>query len=147
MIYEATYSLRRAIELGVPEANEVQIMYDGVDLTSIQKPFITVMYLQDSPEELSAGHRSYNDTINYQVGVHATNVSERYLLESKVRNVLRKPKGHTLYAYDEESGVFTETDVKTPYYDNGFTPMTNDDNSSQTNNHRGYFDVAIEILT
>ncbi|PAE24077.1 hypothetical protein [Bacillus sp. 7894-2] len=147
MSYDVTYSLRKALESSVPEANDVQIIYEGVELTNIPKPYLTIEYITDSVEELSAGHRSYFDTYNFQVGVFANDVNELFRLESKVRKVLREPKGHTLYSYDELTESFVDTGNKIPLYDNGFTPIRNEDNSNITDNHRGYFDVSVEVLT
>lgn len=138
------YSLRMALEYGVPEVNEVQIMYEGVNLTEIPKPFITVQYLQSLTEEQAAGRDSYFDSFSYQVGVFARDVSELHQLESKVRTVLRERKGHPLYSYDDETGTFEESDKLIPFYDNGFTPISSDDNSNQTYGNHGYFDVGIE---
>lgn len=144
MNYDLAYTLRMALKYGMPEVTDVQMMYDGVDLTKNRKPFITIEYFQGSTEELSAGRRSYYDTYDFQVGVFARNISERHRLESKVREILREPKGHPLFVYDDETGAFEESEVLVPFKDNGFTPMTNDDSSSITDSHRGYFDVGIE---
>ncbi len=145
MEYEFMYSLRMALEYGVPEANDVQIIYAGVNLTEIPRPFLTIDYLQALPEELSAGHRSYYDTYSFQIGVYARDVNEMYQLVSKVRRVLRERKGHPMYSYDETTGAFEETDRLVPFYDNGFTPIGSDDNSDLTASNHGYFDVAIEF--
>ena len=145
MNYEMMYSLRMALGYGLPEVNDVQIIYDGVNLTEIPKPFITIEYLQESSESLSAGRQSYLDTFYYQVGVFAQDLSELHRLESKVRKVLREPDGHPLYSYDEETGAFEATDKLVLFYDNGFTPIGNEDNSNHTHDFHGYFDVGIEL--
>lgn len=147
MSYDVTYSLRMALESGVPEANKVQIIYEGVELTNIPKPYLTIEYITDSVEELSAGHASYFDTFDFQVGIYANEVNEMHRLESKVRKVLREPKGHPLYTFDEPTESFVDTGDKIPLYDNGFTPIRNEDNSNITDNHRGYFDVSVEVIT
>jgi hypothetical protein len=145
MNYDVTYSLRMALEYSLPEVNDVQLIYEGVNLTEIPKPFLTVEYLQGGGELASAGRTSYVDAFNFQVGVFASGISERHQLESKVREVIREPYGHTLYAFDEETGAFEVTDDKVVFIDNGFTPIANEDSSSATNNFRGYFDVGVEI--
>lgn len=147
MNYDVTYSLRMALESSIPELNDVQIIYDGVELTSIPKPFATIQYLQGQPDLLAAGRASYNDTYNFQVGLFASDVGERHRLESKMRGVLRKPDGHALYHFDDVIGSFVDTGEKVPFNDNGFTPISSDDNSAETNSHHGYFDVAIAVLT
>jgi hypothetical protein len=145
MNYDVTYSLRMALEYALPEVNDVQLIYEGVNLTEIPKPFLTVEYLQGGGELVSAGRTSYVDAFNFQVGVFASGISERHRLESKVREVIREPYGHTLYAFDETTGAFEATEENVVFIDNGFTPIANEDNSSETNNFRGYFDVGIEI--
>lgn len=145
--YDVAYSLRLALENNVPELTDVKFVYEGVDLTTVPKPFASVQYLQDMPEVLSAGRRSYYDTFNFQVGIYARDVGERHRLEDKVRSVLRKPEGHPLYEYNEVTGLFVDSGKLMPLYDNGFTPIGNDDNSNQTFSFHGYFDVAAEIIT
>lgn len=145
MNQELTYTLRMALENNLPELNDVQIMYEGVSLTAIPKPFATVEYYQDVVEEEAAGHASYTDTYYFQVGVFANNVNELHRMQTKVRKVLRERLGHPLYQINAETGAFEQSGVLVPFIDRGFTPMLNGDNSNLTNNHRGYFDVAIEI--
>lgn len=144
MTYEMMYSLRMALEYGLPEVNDVQMIYEGVSLTDIPKPFVTIEYLMGAGELLSAGRRSYEETYDYQIGIFARNVNELFQLESKVRKLLREPYGHPLFAFDDETGTFMETGEKFLTNENGFTPIKNDDISDTTGSHRGYFDVSIE---
>jgi len=145
MNYDVTYSLRVALETNIPELTDVQMIYSGVDLTTITRPFATIEYLQGDVEELAAGRESYLDTFNYQVGVFARDISEIYRLEAKVRDVLREKYGHPLYRFDELSGTFVDSGKKVVFDDNGFTPIGNDDNSANTYDFHGYFDVGVEI--
>jgi hypothetical protein len=145
MNYDVMYSLRMALETNLPELNDVQMVYSGVSLSTIPKPFASIQYLQDSPELMAAGRESYRDTYNFQVGVFARDYNELHRLESKVRKVLREADGHPLYVFDELTGVFVDLGVREPFDDNGFTPIGNDDSSEKTYDNHGYFDVAIEI--
>lgn len=133
-----------ALDYGVPEVNSVLIMHDGLELSSVPKPFITVQYRQNISEEQAAGRDSYFDTYSFQVGVFARDVNELFKLESKVRKVIRDREGHPLFAYDEETGGFEQTDKLLPFYDVGFTPIGSDDSSDSTFMNHGYFDVDIE---
>lgn len=146
MNYDVTYSLRVALDVNVPEFTDVQMVYDGVSLTGITKPFATIEYLQGGGELITAGRTSYLDTFNFQIGVFARNISERHRLESKVRDVIRKPDGHPLYVYNESTGKFVDSGDKFVIDDNGFTSIGNDDSSAQTYDFHGYFDVSVEIL-
>jgi hypothetical protein len=145
MNYDVTYSLRMALESDVPELNDVQMIYEGVDITTIPKPFATVEYLQGLPELMAAGRTSYLDTYNFQVGVFARDINERHRLEAKIRKVIRKSEGHPLYEFDEQTGTFVDTGKLVPFDENGFTPVGNDDNSANTYDFHGYFDVGFEI--
>ena len=144
MTYEMMYSLRMALEYGLPEVNDVQIIYDGVDLSKIPKPFVTIELLMDAGELLSAGRTSYEDTYDIRIGIFARDVNELYRLKSKVRKLVREPDGHLLYAFDEETGSFEMTEETFLTRDGGYTPMISDDISNKTGNHRGYQDVIIE---
>jgi hypothetical protein len=145
MNYDVTYSLRVALETNVPEFTDVQMIYEGVTLTEIAKPFATVEYLQGGGELQSAGRTSYLDSFNFQVGLFARNISERHRLETKVREVIREPYGHPLYAFNETTGLFEDSGKKFVIDDNGFTPIGNEDSSAQTFDYHGFFDVAVEI--
>lgn len=145
MNYDVTYSLRMALDKNVPEFTDVKMIYDGVELTGIAKPFATIEYLQGGGELQAAGRRSYLDTYNFQVGIYARNISDRHRIETKVRDVIRKPEGHPLYLFDEAKGIFVDSGELVAFVDNGFTPIGNDDSSAHTYDFHGYFDVGVEI--
>ncbi len=145
MNFDITYSLRMALETNLPEVNKVQMIYEGVSLTGTPKPFVTIEYLQGGGDLVAAGRRSYVDTYNFQVGLFARNITERHLLEEKVREVLRKPDGHPIYLFDEETKNFIDSGEKVPFDVGPFTPIGNEDSSSNTYDFHGYFDVGITI--
>lgn len=142
MLKEIIASIRLNISNDIPELNDVQLIYDGADLSEIEKPFATVEYLFDTREQLAAGMRYKEVIYSFQIGVFARDEIDILDLPEKIDEVLSNPEGLTLYT---ETGVATDTtficDVS------AFTPMHNDDTASDTNNHRGYFDVSVELLT
>lgn len=141
MNYDVTYSLRMALETEVPELTDVVIMRDDVDLTTREKPFATVEYLQGGGTQAAAGRESYVDEYSFQIGLFAEDVNERFRLEAKIREkVIRAKYGFPLYRFN--GTAFGLTDENVLLTDGGFTPISNDDNSNQTNSNRGYFDAT-----
>jgi hypothetical protein len=145
MNYDVTYSLRKALETKLPEYNDVQMVYEGVKLSEIPKPFATIEYLQGGGELMAAGRTSYLDTYRFQVGIYARDINERHRLESKTRKILRDPDGHLIYLFDEDTETFVDSGEFKPFDVGIFTPIGNDDSSDSTNDFHGYFDVSIEI--
>jgi len=141
MNYSIALSMRLFLAEYIPEMSDVKLLYDGVSLTGVSKPFLSVEYLVSNDSLLSAGRISYEEIYRYQVGLFATDIAERFRLEEKVKTVLRRPDGISIYS---ESGIATDTrflcDVS------AFTPISNPAGESETNDHHGYFDVAVDIL-
>lgn len=146
MNFELTYSIRMALETYVPELTKAYIMRDGLKIDELEKPCATVEYYDDAPSLLSAGRTSYSEDYFFQVGIFARTFNERHFLESKVRKILRRPDGVPFYIYDSSSSEFVRTDLRVHLTDGGFTPMANGDASAETANHRGYFDISVELL-
>lgn len=140
MIYGFALSLRKFLDDYMPEATSVVLMRDGIKLTDYKKPFLTVEYLGDENELLSATRRSYEEVYYFQVGVRANDIAERFRFESKVKTILRRPDG--IVFYDDNAA---ETDVRFHVDVGNFTPISNDDTSNTSDNFRGYFDVSITI--
>lgn len=141
MLHAITYSIIEHLRNQVPEATSVIWMRDGVKLTGEVKPFLTVEQMPTGNELLAAGRRDYSEIYRFQVGLRARNISERSLLTDVVLNVLRQPNIPLLDTRQfpsPEIGVFV-CDVTS------VTPITSDDISDETNYHRVYFDVAVEI--
>lgn len=146
MNYGITYSLRLAFESNLPEITKAQIISQDTDWSALEKPFMTIQYYDQTPEEVAAGRESYRDLYYFQVGVFARDISELHRLETKVRKVIREKYGHPLYLFDDETGQFYDSGELIPFEDDGFTPMENDDTSAITYDHHGYFDVSVEII-
>lgn len=141
MVYGITLSIRQFLASYMPEVTEVVLMRDGVTLSGKTKPFLTVQYLGNEDELLAAGRTSYEETSRFQIGVHATDIAQLLKLETKVKTLLRRPDGIVRYT---DEAIATEERF---HVDVGaFTPITNEDSSSTTANHRGYFDASVKIL-
>lgn len=140
-VYEVFYSIRMALENEAPELTDVQMIYDGVKLSGREKPFAIVQYLTTNKTKLAAGQRTHEYAFRFQVGIHARSLGEQLQLEEKIDAILSNPEGIPLY--NEEFKTTGET-VLVDVSD--FTPITNDDVSNKTNNHRGYFDVSVFLM-
>ena len=141
MEYEITFSLKAALEGDVPELTEAQMIYDGVKVSDIPKPFASIEGLATNSTVTAAGRESYEDVIRYQVGVFASDFAERLQLAEKVRTALRNSEGLPFFGADLlPTGESFLCDVS------DFTPISNADAANTTYNHHGYFDVAVFIL-
>jgi hypothetical protein len=140
MVYGITLSLRQFLASYMPEVTEVVLMRDGVSISGKTKPFLTVQYLGSQDELLTAGRKGYEEIHRYQIGVHAADVAQMLRLESKVKTLLRRPDGIVRYT---DEAIATEERFNVDV--SGFTPITNEDSSNTTANHRGYFDASVTI--
>lgn len=138
MLYEIMLSLRLHLSEQIPELTDVQFMYDGVELSGKQKPFVTIEDLPSPTLPLSAGRVSFQDTYVFQVGVFADSYTERVKLQAEVKEVLQRK----IPLYDEsneQTGLMFQCDVSS------FTPISNDDTAHDTFNFRGYYDVSVTM--
>jgi len=139
MQHALTYSLIAHLRDNVTQLNDVVWMYDGVSLTGRAKPFATVEQMPVESANLSKERLYYGETYHFQIGLFASNASERSRLEETMLTALREPN-MTLY---DTSGT-APSPVGVFYCDvDAVTPMTADDASSDTNKHRLYFDVSV----
>lgn len=139
MLHALTYSIISHLKTQIPEATEVVWMRDGVVLTDIVKPFLNVEQMSEISSVLSSGRTDFEETYRFQVGLFANSMSERSKLSDVVKSVLRQkniPLLNTSVNPPTEAGVFI-CDVL------NVTPMTNDDISNDTNNHRVYLDIEV----
>lgn len=140
-VYEIMYSLMVALETEVLELTEAQMIYDGATISGIPKPFATIEYLATNKQLLSAGRRNYEYGYRFQVGLYAQTFPERLNLEERLSDVLSAEEGIPLFNDSFlPTGKFVYCEVS------AFTPIANDDLSNTTNNHHGYFDVAVFIM-
>jgi hypothetical protein len=141
MQHAITYSILEHLRNQVPEASEVLWVYDGISLSNRAKPFLTVEQMQTDNDLLAAGREDYEETYRFQIGLRARNISERSRLSDLVTAVLRQkniPLLDTRQLPSPVIGVFI-CDVL------AVTPMQSEDLANDTDKHRTYFDVAVEI--
>ncbi|MGR6115801.1 hypothetical protein ACTHHL_04315 [Aeribacillus composti] len=139
MLFEIMISLRMYLDSKITESTKTQMIYDGVKLTGLTKPFLTLQHLMANDLILAAGRTSYQSTYNFQIGVFARDFQELIKLQEKVATELRKP----IPLYDE---TYTDTGKTFVCDVSDFSPIGNDDVASETFNFRGYFDVSVTIL-
>lgn len=141
MQHAITFSILEHLRNQVPEASEVLWVYDGISLSNRAKPFLTVEQMQTDNELLAAGREDFEETYRFQIGLRARNISERSRLSDLVTAVLRQkniPLLDTRQLPSPVIGVFV-CDVL------AVTPMQSEDLANDTDKHRVYFDVAVEV--
>lgn len=139
MLYEIMASLRFHLDVAVPELSKVQFMYDGINLTHLPKPFVTIEQLAGPTEIVSAGRTSLQETHAFQVGVFADNFGGFLKLQSRVKEALQRE----IAIYDEDLELTSNTFVCDI---SDFTPIRNADIENLTHDFHGYFDVSVRIL-
>lgn len=138
MLFEIMLSLRLFLAEKIPELNDVQFIYDGVKLSELQKPFVTIESLNTPTEYVSAGRKSVREIYSFQVGVFTDDFTPLIMTQEKVKETLQSEVdlcGADL-AKTGDTFVCNVSD---------FTPIRNDDLANVTNNFRGYFDVSVEL--
>ena len=139
MIYEIMASLRLHLDSEVPELSKVQFIYDGVSLTDLTKPFVTIMQLAEPTEMISAGRTSFRETYNFQVGVFSDSFAGELKIRSSVKEALQTevPFYNDLLTLTGDTFICDVSD---------YTPIRNTDTADATHDFHGYFDVSVTIL-
>jgi hypothetical protein len=114
-------------------------VYDGVKLPK-SKPFITVEQMQNNTTVISKQREAVRTVYRFQIGLFATSATDRARKQDEVKRVL---------LFDEIELL----DATTPDTSLGFfkavitaeVPMPAEDISDETNKHRVYFDVEIDV--
>lgn len=89
MIHALTYSIVQHIKNEMPELSDVVWMRDGIELTSKERPFVVVKYMDDDSRRSSVGRDDYTETYTYQIGLRGTEFGLPRETE-KLKTVLRK---------------------------------------------------------
>jgi hypothetical protein len=137
-----TYSLRKYLDEYFTEISRAVIIEDGVTLTGVEKPFVSIEYLGNNSELLSAGRNSYEEIHRYQIGLFASSGQQRSVLREKLRTHLLAPTGIPIYSFP----AGTKTGSRFLMDIDEFTAMTSDAEANETYQHHGYHIGAIEIL-
>lgn len=141
MLHALTYSLIEHIKSDLPELNEVDWMYDGIVLTSKKKPYVIVEQMIEFSNTIATGRQDYEETFNFQIGIYANSVSERSSLSEKLKQALKSSRIPYLETSGSEPVIlgFFVCDITS------ITPMRMEDSGDNTNKHRVYFDVEINV--
>jgi hypothetical protein len=140
MLHALQYSIIRHLRDNIAELQSVEWFFDGLSLTGKAKPFAVVEHMADQNELLAAGRRDFQEDYMWQIAIRTDSESELAKLKETVQQALRKQI--TLYETDGPAPVsagFFYVDV------NAFTPIRSDDPTNETDSHRGYFDVSVEL--
>jgi hypothetical protein len=114
-------------------------LYDGVKMPTT-KPFITVEQMQNNTTILSKQRESVRTIYRFQVGLFASSAADRARKQDELKRTLLFDKIELI-------------DASTPGKSLGFfnavitaeVPMPAEDISDETNKHRVYFDVEVDV--
>ncbi len=134
MQFSLTHSLRTHIEQST--GVKTVWLFDGIKLPQ-ERPLITIEQMTNTNEVISK-QRSVETVYRYQIGLSATSIRERSLIQEEIRDVLTDDKITLLDALNpgETLGYFYAVVT-------GETPITPDDVSDKSEYHRVYFDVEV----
>lgn len=112
--------------------------YDGVKLPK-SKPFILVEQMQNNTTILSKQREAVRTIYRFQVGLFASGAADRARKQDELKRILLF---NEIQLMDATSGVWIG------FFDANVTaevPMPAEDVSDETNKHRVYFDVEIDV--
>lgn len=134
--YDLMYSLRSFLigETGIP----CDIVYDGYKKRK-DKPYTTVEQMQNNNEYNTKLREAVETTYRFQIGLHASKLSEKSKLQEDITRVLlfdKVPYFNTELSLVENVGRFSVNVM-------AVVPMPSDDLSDVSGHHTVYFDVEI----
>lgn len=133
MQFDLTHSLRAYLE--VSTGIKSVWIFDGVKLP-VERPLITVEQMQNN-NELISKQGSFGTTFRWQVGLTATSIRERSILQDTIRERLMKNIELISATSGDKLGFFN-------VFITAETPISPEDISDKTSYHRIYFDVIVE---
>lgn len=139
MLYQVMASLRFHLTEKLPDLSKVQFMHDGVNLSSLKKPFATIEYLAEPTELISAGRMSVQETYHFQVGFFAANFETGLKQQSELKEALQE----AVPLYNES---LIKTNARFVCDVSDFTPIRNSDTANRTFDFHGYYDVSVSII-
>jgi hypothetical protein len=131
------HSLRKYIE-SKTGINTVWV-YDGVKLPKV-KPFVTIEQMQNNTTVISKQREAVRTVYRFQIGLFATSATDRALKQDEIKRVLLFDEIELLDA--------TTPDTALGFFNANITaevPLPAEDISDETNKHRVYFDVEIDV--
>jgi hypothetical protein len=113
-------------------------IYDGVKLPK-SKPFITIEQMQNNTTIISKQREAVMTVYRFQIGLFATSANDRARKQDEIKRVLLFDSIELLNATSGASLGFFHVDLTAE------VPMPAEDVSDETNKHRVYFDVEIDV--
>jgi hypothetical protein len=114
-------------------------IYDGVKLPTT-KPFITVEQMQNNTTVISKQREAVRTIYRFQIGLFANSASDRAIKQDEMKRILLFDEIELFDAtIPGKSLGFFHADITAE------VPMPAEDISDETNKHRVYFDVEIDV--
>jgi hypothetical protein len=113
-------------------------IYDGVKLPTT-KPFITVEQMQNNTTVISKQREAVRTIYRFQIGLFASSATDRARKQDELKRILLFDKIELLNATSGFSLGFFNVDVTAE------VPMPAEDVSNETQKHRVYFDIEVDV--
>jgi hypothetical protein len=114
-------------------------VYDGVKLPKV-KPFVTIEQMQNNTTVISKQREAVRTIYRFQIGLFASSATDRARKQDELKRVLLFDEIELLDATTPDaSGVVFNANITAE------VPMPAEDISDETNKHRVYFDVEIDV--
>jgi hypothetical protein len=114
-------------------------IFDGVKLPTT-KPFITIEQMQNNTTVISKQREAVRTIYRFQIGLFASSATDRAHKQDELKRVLLFDKIELIEA--------TTPGTSLGFFNASITaevPMPAEDVSDETNKHRVYFDVEIDV--
>jgi hypothetical protein len=114
-------------------------VYDGVKLPTT-KPFITIEQMQNNTTVISKQREAVRTIYRFQIGLFASSATDRARKQDELKRVLLFDKIELIDAATPGNLLgFFNADITAE------VPMPAEDVSDETNKHRVYFDVEVNV--
>jgi hypothetical protein len=114
-------------------------VYDGVKLPK-SKAFITIEQMQNNTTIISKQREAVRTIYRFQIGLFATSAIDRARKQDEIKRILLFDKIELIDATTPGQALgFFNADITAE------VPMPAEDISDETNKHRVYFDVEIDL--
>jgi hypothetical protein len=113
-------------------------VYDGVKLPTT-KPFITIEQMQNNTTVISKQREAVRTIYRFQIGLFASSATDRARKQDELKRILLFDKIELIDTTSSTSLGFFNADITAE------VPMPAEDVSDETNKHRVYFDVEVDV--
>jgi hypothetical protein len=114
-------------------------IFDGVKLPKV-KPFVTIEQMQNNTTVISKQREAVRTIYRFQIGLFATSATDRARKQDEIKRVLLFDNIELIDA--------TTPDTTIGFFNANITaevPLPAEDVSDETQKHRVYFDVEIDV--